>query len=261
MNVATARGAICVAGGRTFSSVWFSVSKITVKPGGLEITESPAHFWAVKREMEEKKKLVKVLLRCLWTIEMSLIATSLKHKTSLSWAGDPNTEKKREQMRGKTWGSGKRATNTPKTKWTPLPQNLQASRTWHFVPWDLYLQWPYQSCGELRKEVSLIIRSKSFDGRGTRNTWTQTAQKTLTLILGEARSKRNLKRKFNLGFCMWSCTCIDLLQCLLCCCYCHRKSHSSPVQGEEEESREKPRGQGKVIEDRSEQEEQGGQDE
>jgi hypothetical protein len=41
------------------------VSKITVKPGGLEITESPAHFWAVKREMEEKKKLVKVLLRCL----------------------------------------------------------------------------------------------------------------------------------------------------------------------------------------------------
>jgi len=40
------------------------VRKITVKPGGLEITESPAHVWAVKREMEEKKKLVKVLLRC-----------------------------------------------------------------------------------------------------------------------------------------------------------------------------------------------------
>jgi hypothetical protein len=124
-----------------------------------------------------------------------------------------------------------------------------------------YLQRPHQSCGELRKEASLIIRSKSFDGRGTRNTWTQTAQKTLTLILGEARRKRNLKRKFKLGFCMWSLTCIDLLQCLLCCCYCHRKSHSSPVHGEEEESREKPRGQGKVIEERSEQEEQGGQDE
>jgi hypothetical protein len=150
MNVATARGAICVTGGRTFSSVWFSVSKITVKPGGLEITESPAHVWAVKREVEETKKLVKVLLRCLWTIEMSLIAISLRHKTSLSWAGDPNTEKKREEMRGKTWGSGKPATKTPKTKWTPLPQNLQAMRTWHFVPWDLY-----QSCGELRKEVSL----------------------------------------------------------------------------------------------------------
>jgi len=140
MNVATARGAICVTGGRTFSSVWFSVSKITVKPGGLEITESPAHVWAVKREMEEKKKLVKVLLRCLWTIEMSLIATSMRHKTSLSWAGDPNTEKKREEMRGKTWGSGKPATNTPQTKWTPLPQNLEAMRTWHFAPWDLNLQ-------------------------------------------------------------------------------------------------------------------------
>lgn len=141
----------------------------------------------------------------LWTIEMSLIATSLRHKTSLSWAGDPNTEKKRDEMRGKVWGSGKPATNTPKAKWTPLPQNLQVMRTWHFVPWDLYLQRRYQSCGELRKEVSLTIRSKSFDGRGTTNTWTQTAQKTLTLILSEARRKRNLKTKFNLGFCMWSC--------------------------------------------------------
>jgi hypothetical protein len=33
------------------------------------------------------------------------------------------------------------------------------------------------------------------------------------------------------------------------------------VHGEEEESREKFRGQGKVIEERSEREEQGGQDE
>jgi hypothetical protein len=31
------------------------VSKITVKPGGLEITENPAHIWALKREMEERK--------------------------------------------------------------------------------------------------------------------------------------------------------------------------------------------------------------
>ncbi len=90
--------------------------------------------------------------------------------------------------------------------------------------------------------MSLIIRSKSFDGRGTRNTRTQTAQKTLTLILGEARRKRNLNRKFNLGFCMWSLTCIELLQCSLCCCYCHRNSHSSPVHGEEEESSKKNKG-------------------